>query len=605
MFILRLSFLLCCCLCSFKLFAQWVIAPYHPATHPRTAAKKTLSLPFWDDFSYYSYRNQADNQRWESPQVLVNNHLAIDPPGEGVATLDAFRNDGTPYDISAPTLKGYSDTLKSLAIDLSSYNAGSGLYLSFFWQAGGLGEVPDPEDYLVLQFLDASGNWQEVWRRTGENNDTTSFTQTLIAIDQSQFLHSNFRFQFIRYGRLTGTFDYWHLDYIYLNSGRNAGDVYYRDITTVNRPLRYFAGFSAIPLHHLNAGFDTASKIGTRLRNLDNNFRALTYQCRVYDSDNNVLLTLPVNAVAPNAPLIFPGDDFRLEATPAPFTPPASPTVLRYCFEVNTSDDNTTIPPYDLRVNDTICGQTVLDDYYAYDDGTFEYVAGINQRFGKLGVRFVLPDGLQAQLTAVDVLFVPYKKELTGQSFVLWVAKRLGAPSEEDELLFQRAYPIEYPGTYGQAVRFPVDIYGTVMLSDTFYVGIQQTTDDFLAVAFDKDLDSHEHIFANVFGLWEQNPDIRGSLFIRPVFSPNPVTSTAAPAGTTVRLYPNPAYEQVHIDGLPAPIRSCRLSDLQGRERHCPRRGARLEVGHLSRGLYLVEVELTNGQRYLLKLIKQ
>ncbi|WP_038032716.1 T9SS type A sorting domain-containing protein [Thermonema rossianum] len=602
MLMLRLSFLFCC-LFSFRLSAQWVIAPYHPAP-VQTATKKVLSLPFWDDFSYYSYSTQTDGARWTAQNVLVNNNLCIDPPTKGVATLDAFRSDGTTYDISSPTLKGYSDTLQSLSIDLSSYNAGSGLYLSFFWQAGGLGEAPDPEDFLVLQFLDDNGSWQEVWRRTGENNDSTTFTQTLIPIDQSRFLHSNFRFQFIRYGRLTGTFDYWHLDYVYLNSGRNSNDIYYRDISTVNRPLRYFAGFSAIPLHHLSAGFATTGKISTRLRNLDNNFRALTYQCRVYDSNNNVLLTLPVTAVAPNAPLIFPGDDFRLEATPSPIPVPAGPTTLRYCFEVNTSDDNTTIPPYDLRVNDTICGETVLDDYYAYDDGSFEYVAGINQRFGKLGVRFVLPGGLQAQLTAVDILFVPYKKDLTGQSFVLWVAKRLNAPAAADELLFQRAYPIEYPTSYGQVVRFPVDIYGTVMLSDTFYIGIQQTTDDFLAVAFDKDLDSHEHVFANVFGLWEQNPDIRGSLFIRPVFSPNPVTALTPPA-EAVRLFPNPASEQVQVEGLTAPISACRLRDLQGRQHSCPWQGNRLFIGSLPPGFYVIELELSNGRRHLLKLIKQ
>lgn len=599
---LRLSFLFCC-LFSLRLSAQWVIAPYHPAP-VQTANKKTLSLPFWDDFSYYSYSPQTDGTRWSAQHVLVNNNLGIAPPTQGVATLDAFRSDGSPYKISTPTLKDYSDTLQSLSIDLSSYNVGSGLYLSFFWQAGGLGEAPDPEDFLVLQFLDDNGSWQEVWRRTGENNDSTTFTQTLIPIDQSRFLHSNFRFQFIRYGRLTGTFDYWHLDYIYLNSGRNSNDIYYRDISTVNRPLRYFAGFSAIPLHHLNAGFATTGKISTRLRNLDNNFRALTYQCRVYDSNNNMLLTLPVTAVAPNAPLIFPGDDFRLEATPSPIPIPASPTTLRYCFEVNTSDDNTTIPPYDLRVNDTICGETVLDDYYAYDDGSFEYVAGINQRFGKLGVRFVLPGGIQAQLTAVDILFVPYRKDLSGQSFVLWVAKRLNAPAAADELLFQRAYPIEYPTSYGQVVRFPVDIYATIMLSDTFYIGIQQTTDDFLAVAFDKDLDSHEHVFANVFGLWEQNPDIRGSLFIRPVFSPNPVTALT-PSTAAVRLYPNPASEQVQVEGLTAPVSACRLRDLQGRQHSCPWQGNRLFIGSLPPGFYVIELELSNGRRHLLKLIKQ
>ncbi|NIK73743.1 hypothetical protein FHS56_001256 [Thermonema lapsum] len=603
---LRLSLLLCACLCGSRLFAQWVVVPYHHATNkPPTAAKMVLSLPFWDDFSYYDYRPQADGQHWVAPHVLVNNHLSIAPPSKGVATLDAFRNDGSTYNISAPTLKGYSDTLQSLAIDLSSYNAGSGLYLSFFWQAGGLGEAPDPEDFIVLQFMDNSGNWQEVWRQTGENIDTTTFTQTLIAIDQSHFLHANFRFQFIRYGRLTGTFDHWHLDYIYLNSGRNASDVYYRDITTINSPLRYFSDFSAIPLHHLNSSFATASKIGTRLRNLDNNFRALSYQCRVYDSQNNVLLSLPVTAIAPNAPLIFPGDDFRLEATPTLFTPPATPTTVRYCFEVNTSDDNTSIPPYDLRVNDTICGKTVLADYYAYDDGSFEYVAGINQRFGKLGVRFVLPDGLQAQLTAVDILFVPYKKSLTGQSFVLWIAKRLRKPGTEDNMLFQKAYPITYPSQYGQVVRFPVDIHATVIVSDTFYVGIQQTTDDFLAIAFDKHLDSREHIFANVFGVWEQNPDIRGSLFIRPVFSPNPVTSLPAPPPATLRLHPNPATEQVSIEGLQAPIRTYQLSDLQGRVLHCPLQGNRLDISHLPPGMYVLKLVLNNEQQHILKLIKQ
>lgn len=616
-----LACLLLMLLWQVHVYAQLLLYPYTPPPTTKTkrpAARQLLSPPFWDDFSNHEQSNQADESHWIAPHVLVNNHMANNPPTQGVATLDALRADGTPYNFAQATARGFSDTLLSQPIDLSGFHAGSGLYLSFFWQGGGKGEVPDPEDFLSLQFRRQDGSWQEVWRQYGETIDPNRFTQQILAINQDHYLHEAFQFQFVRYGRLSGTFDHWHIDYVYLNANRSSSDLSYRDIASTNTPTRYFAQYSAIPYYHYaadTAAFALAQRVGTRLNNLDNNFRALTYTASlfdeaqnpvlVYDANQNLTTELTIEAFAPSAPLIFPGDDFQLRAIPSRFLLPDAPTTIHYCFQVNTSDDDTTIPPYDLRINDNICGRIVLQDYYAYDDGSFEYVAGVNQRFGKMAVAFTLPNNIAARLTAVDIAFVPYRTDLSNQSFVLWVWRSL-SPERE---VFRRGYPIVYAPNTQTVVRYPIDTFQQLWLQGTFYVGVQQVTDDFLAVGFDMNLDSSDKIFAYVNGEWSPNTQVPGSLLIRPVFADPldthpPITALPEEQHNLFRLYPNPTSHVINLEGPTEQLNQVLLYTVSGKLIRALRPQPYYSLQELPAGFYLLQLHYHNGNRQVLKFSK-
>ena len=111
----------------------------------------SLSLPFLDDFSYNSYF--PDNLLWEDSSVFINRSYPVNPVTIGVATFDGLDANGMAYDILASTQGKRADSLTSKAIDLSAVDSA---YLLFYYQAEGLGDNPQTEDSLVLEFLSSN-----------------------------------------------------------------------------------------------------------------------------------------------------------------------------------------------------------------------------------------------------------------------------------------------------------------------------------------------------------------------------------------------------------------------------------------------------------------
>ncbi len=122
----------------------------HPVSLKSTQASEILTLPFFDDFSTSSVI--PDQSKWEDKDVFINNSYPVEPISIGVATLDAINQYGNVYAINAsPTL---SDHLTSRPIDLSAYaGTGDSLFISFFYQAGGMGDLPEKSDSLTLEFF--------------------------------------------------------------------------------------------------------------------------------------------------------------------------------------------------------------------------------------------------------------------------------------------------------------------------------------------------------------------------------------------------------------------------------------------------------------------
>ncbi|HEY3429261.1 MAG TPA: hypothetical protein VGK39_01210, partial [Cyclobacteriaceae bacterium] len=130
----------------------------------RIASLDTLSLPFWDDFSFAT-NNHAEDTLWvNNRKVLVNSGQAVQAPTINVATFDGLNENGTPYSPSPTDILdfGYRDTLESLPIKMTEVLAAqrNGVYLSFFYQAGGYGEPPDPNDFLLVQLKSTTG-WRD------------------------------------------------------------------------------------------------------------------------------------------------------------------------------------------------------------------------------------------------------------------------------------------------------------------------------------------------------------------------------------------------------------------------------------------------------------
>ncbi len=601
-----LYFLLFCLVASAQ--AQMQLYPFSKSlpqpTSSATERRAPLTLPFFDDFSTLRNNSRPDPLLWNSKGVQVNNTLPIAPPSKMVATLDAYNDQGEAYDLSSPFASGYSDTLQSKPIDLSGVGIGnSTVFLSFYWQAQGLGEQPDDDDFIVLQGKNNAGIWVELWRKEGGFDIPLFFQQELIALGDA-FFHADFQFQFLRFGRNAGYYDVWHLDYIYLNSGRSVIDIFSPDVAMVREPSSYLRKYTAMPFNQFfaNQSAYLADTLSTTVNTLRNDPRLLTNSAQLREVLSNTELgALPLTVNAPDPGLISPGNSYVLRVNPIPISPTGNPMILETRIILDANDNNTELPPINFRRNDTIYQRTELNDYFAYDDGTAEFVAGIRQRFGRLAVQFILEE--PAQLTDLDIAFFPFEADQSNQTFVLSVWKRLNVNTEE--VLFQRSVQVRYPDVPNGFVRFAIDSFAVLNISDTFYVGIQQTTDDLLAIGFDKNTNSQPFIFENTQGLWEQNPNIEGSLMIRPVFSANPITSLASVRKASWALYPNPTQDMLHLQGQEA-AQNVRIFDMLGRLQEgyewYPEQQA-LSLKALRKGMYILELQSRAGARASYKIV--
>ena len=100
----------------------------------------TLVLPFFDDFSGHSIF--PDSNKWTDNYVFINNTYSDRQITAGIATFDALDNSGKMYDQASSS--GFeADHLTSQPINLN-YTSSDNIWLSFFYQAGGLGDPPVP-----------------------------------------------------------------------------------------------------------------------------------------------------------------------------------------------------------------------------------------------------------------------------------------------------------------------------------------------------------------------------------------------------------------------------------------------------------------------------
>ncbi|QHT66813.1 T9SS type A sorting domain-containing protein [Rhodocytophaga rosea] len=502
-----------------------------PTSKPQARTQADpLTLPFFDDFS--TVYGKPDPARWQGRGgVYINNTAAVNPPSKGVATFDGLDSTGTPRDFSRATIQSPTDTLTSRPINLAGQEAAN-VYLSFFWQARGIGELPDPTDSLLLEFKTADTTWNSILTITGQN--TAEFKQEIIAVP-ALYCHASFQFRFRLFSRPAGPYDAWHIDYVYLDRNRNATDRYVRDVATVDQPASLLKNFTAMPLVQLQADpTQLKDSVYTSIYNSHSRGVFTTYNFKVENIYNSQVL---INSAFPDpSPINSLNRQLKgVRLNQAALLPAVDSLLLKYTFSFNTGDDNATIPSVNLQQNDTISGTTVLHNYYAYDDGTAEYGLGLRQRQGRVACKFYVntPD----TLTSIRLYFTRMESDLKGQTFVLRIWSKLD--TARSSVLYEKSIPIRYSDTLNKFIDFP--LLPNVLVSDTFYVGWQQSSDDILAIGLDKNTNASSQLYYNISGLWEQNTEIQGSAMIRPVFAR--VTTVGLPENEETRnfvLYPNP-----------------------------------------------------------------
>lgn len=571
---------------------QFPIPSYRgTASKPRAAAKtQTVDptfLPFWDDFS--SSDTLLRDSLWlYGNSVLLNNGIGIRPPSKNIVTFDGADSIGKPYNLNDVLAKGFADHLVSqpIRMDLVDPAERNTVYFSFFYEIEGHGEPPDPGDELILSFKNSSGTWEDVYiLEPNASMPTDIFQQVILPVSDDRFFHAGFQFRFYNLARLSGPYDTWSVDYIYLNKGRTPADLYYPDRTISSNFTSLFKGYHAMPVKHFLQNISSLQVAPSielyNLKSVDfpsgqphrqNINYTTTMEMTTRKGGTNFTKLLKLDSIE------YPGQDlFGLQfmnvilnklPDSTDYDQAADSIRIRLKYFMNTKDniplgpngdyDATKYSPIDFRHSDTARIDYHLYSYYAYDDGTAEYGAGLNQAGSYLAFQFEMQTDSTDTLVYVDIYF-PEFGDNTNQSLQLQVRNILGdinaAPLLDQLIVVNRT-------TRNKFTRYVLT--RPIPVSGAFYVGWKQISNASIPVGLDKNTDNGNKIYYNITGDWVQNTLVNGSIMVRAGFGKGDgsVVSGLETKQRFVQVYPNPSSGTCYVRGR---VERAEAYDLTGR----------------------------------------
>ncbi len=571
----------------------------------RPSAKKsflvpdTLDLPFFDDFPKETV--YPDPLMWEDQNVFVNLNYALRPISLGTATFDAVDSSGNIYS-HASTLGFKADYLTSRPINLDLPPADS-IYLSFYYQPMGIGDRPQPEDSLVLEFLSQKDtSWIRIWSTPGDS--MYEFKRAMIPITDSIFLKKGFRFRFFNYASLTEysfdpglvtNCDHWHLDYIRLERGRHLYDTVPHDVT-ITAPLHsLLQTHESLPWQHFKkiSLAEMGSFIRLRYSNYDTIVRNVTRNFEIWDVYQGSLAH-DYSAGAFNS---APWETINLQSSLIyTFDSPFADSALFHVRSYLLTDD------FDKKINDTVDYYQAFYDYFAYDDGTAEAgygLSGSGMSNGAVACRFesFIPDTLRS----IRIYFNRSYKDANIQYFHLTVWNDdLGIPGEivYSEENLRPGFEDSLNSFYEYKLNAPVPVDGV------FYVGWQQTNNEFLNVGYDLNRNSSNRLFYRNGGIW-YNTQAQGALMIRPATGTRILTSDpplSIPSEFT--MYPNPARNGFRLDFTDiSGTWVVRIFNIHGEQLKTVHNPDWIDISNFVPGMYIIELD-TGGRKYRKKLLK-
>jgi hypothetical protein len=555
-----------------------------------------VELPFFDDFSVASY--YPDQTKWLDDYVFINNTYSDKQISSGIATFDALDNNGRLYETASSYLF-QSDQLTSQPLNLS-YTPADNLWLSFFYQAGGLGDSPEPDDSLTLQFLAPEENkWYSVWKAAGTTDQT--FKPAILRISDPRFLKTGFQFRFTNYASLSpnqndpsmvGNCDHWNVDYILIDRNRNAADTIFPDVAFTMpmrsvlknheampwkqyREIELQEMGSSVPIHYRNND--------TIIRNVTRNFEILD----VYANSVSYLFTAgatninPLTSVDYNADIVYSFNSANNDSAQ-----------FRITALLKTDE-------FDPKENDTMVYFQTFKNYFAFDDGTAEAGYGINglgSRNAMFAYRF--RSFFEDTLRAINICFNDSYTDANKRAFDLMVwDDNNGLPGNVlytmEEVMVEQGQNINGFYTY----KLPEKI----AVNDIFYVGWRQRTESFLNAGLDVNTPHSGKQFYWLNGQWQQS-QVAGTVMIRPVVGDalrvTSIDDIIYKDKKLTRIWPNPASEYITIDAgdlLLTGDAYITIMDLNGRELKKTVLSERIDISSLPAGVYIIITSL-NGK---------
>jgi len=594
------------------------------------SSKKPVDLPFIDDFSTTDV--YPDPNLWEDQYAFINKLMAVDPPTIGVATLDGLDDEGQPYQgftvDNAPC-----DTLTSVTINLSNESISDDIYFSFFYQAGGYADFPDPIDTLVLEFKHEAG-WDTIWKGIKSDKNIEDFKQVSIRLSDSvKYLINNFQFRFRNYARPAGHNDFWHIDYVRLGSGIAKE---FNDQAFVDYPTSIIAPYTQMTFeqflfqqdiaYNKNNDFIHTVKVG----NLNEVALPANYIYEIKLPSINSTLYTSIEFGFDNG---IPKSGYAIDTVlmkPFTITGNADPTNY-HIIPFDAIEDTVNIQldyilrTEDIRIeNNTVTRNYEFSNQLAYDDGIADFGYTRNVESAEFAQRYILHErddifGLMIHFARIQInqsnrLFsIKIWDKIEGvdgsdTTILLYPKKNPLDPYAEPELL-----NVEYPIDYNHSGFRLYCLDQQISVSDTFYVGIQQIGDVGIIFGFDKNSQAgYQNLFFNDLNEWSPSTK-EGSIMIRPVFDKDrgdceidiAVLSTQAYLSDEFEIFPNPVNNYLHINFKESnKVEAIEIFDASGRLlQKYDIFINKIDVSNLTSGIYFVKLAI-DGKFGIKKFIK-
>jgi hypothetical protein len=604
--------------------------------YEKSSGEKSIEFGtgFFEDFSDYYTEVYPRNDHWEDKYAWINSTFPDSMISLGVATLDAYDQYGYPY---------YSSSRKHVPADTLTSNPftfgetpPSSLYLSFFYQAGGKGDVPEgiitnnPEfpgrDTLLLEIYYNDTVWIPLFK-TLDNTTPHRFKQAIVQIPDS-LIKDGFQFRFRNYVSLPnypqgsdlgkfGNADQWHIDYIQLEADADTLELSrIKDITLPVPLLPTLYEYTAVPWRHYLRAISASENERTTIRFTARNFYAngddsVTFyrSYRAYNLKDTSILNVKEDLKQ----FVDVDDYFMIE------------DYYRTGFNYN-SDDTigrlkvmTYISPEDIdqpRVNDTVIRYETYYDHYAYDDGTAEYGFGIMgepEDLSSVAIRY-RSFGVSNEPDLLRGVLIYFAKSIDSSTVDAWYRVSIRKNNDSlpsGEVLYESPEMTpDYSTGLNQFTRIAID--PPVPVKDTFYIVIEQLN-GYLNIGYDINQDNLQKLYAYINHTWVRPyTEPGGSLMVRPSFgnySIIPYDTREMTEEFQFHVYPNPVSDRLHFD-LPENREgslNIEIYDMMGRLRiHNITDELSLSVYGLRSGIYFLRISEPDGQTvYTTKFIKE
>jgi len=591
-------------------------------------SKVSYELPFIDDFA--KSNGYPDTEKWVDNKVFINNSYPYEPVSVGVATFDPLDETGALY-LNASTTTFGADTLTSRPINLY-YPGNNTIFLSFFYQPGGYGDIPEVEDKLYVDYYSPDSlKWFPVWNVSYNNSDSSlteyyyynsitkitkdiekpavkNFKSVILPVNDDQYLKSNFQFRFRNLASLantgntplvTGSSDQWHIDFVRLDTARTINDTIVNDLCFVKPLGSLLNNYESLPWTHFSRANayemdDSITIVYANRSNIKRNTGNREFEIEDIWGGTGIYYFTGVT-----------GDNI------APFTTEIYKAKTNYIFPYNPSNDSALfeIRSYlvtdtfkirsQYRWNDTLRYLQKFYNYYAYDDGTAESgydLSGDGTENGMVAMRF--KSYKKDTLRGIQIYFNQSLNDVSNKYFKLIVWNEINEKPGNIIYIEENIKPI-YEDSLNKFTNYIFDI--DLVLENNFYIGWQKVYATSLNIGFDVNRNNSDKLFKNFSGSWDQS-DKEGTVMIRPMFGKDIPTSINQPTITEkidFSLYPNPAKNNLNIEIDSDYLYEIRYSifDMHGRVYNDQLfTHSEIDISGLPSGIYFIRINKPNGQ---------